>query len=332
MGGLSLSETKNWLHQRTKEMGFAAFGIAKVGKSTESAQLLSWMERGFHGEMDWFERNLETRLNAEKLLPGSKSILCFADSYLKTHHLQEIKAGESPLVAKYAQGLDYHKVLKDRMHLLVKELKVFFPKLKARVIADSAPVMEHYWAKKAGLGWIGKHSLLITNTAGSYVYLGEVFLDLDFEADEEKIPHCGTCKKCITACPTGAIVEEYVVDARKCISYLTIEKKGNFSENEKQAVGEHLVGCDICQDVCPWNHKDSWLSIKKPMNYTYQDHVLEKTGNPALQEFEVKEEEDFEKKFSLTSLNRLGNEKLARNVEAVKSHKKNITVPNENKL
>ncbi len=302
-------------------MGFAAFGIARLHRSKDEAHFKSWLAKGFQGEMTWLSNYFDKRMDPRLVLDGSRTVLCFADSYLKPEHVPEIKTGRSPLVAKYAQGLDYHKALKDRIHYVAAQIKKFYPTIKYRIVADSAPLLEHYWAKEAGLGWVGKHSLIITKTAGSYVYLGEMLLDLELEPDEPIKAHCGTCRRCIEACPTEAIVSDYVLDANKCISYLSIEKDSPLSVQEVKQLEGHVLGCDICQDVCPWNHKDNLLTKFKGQSYEMpKEHALDFNN---FEDLACGSENEFEAKWQGTAFNRLSFRKYQENVEAAKSHEKN---------
>lgn len=299
------------------ELGFSACGAAKAGPSEHRVFLEAWLADKRHAGLDWMKHHFDKRVDPTRLLPGTKSVVVFADSYW------DPEGHDGKTVAKYACGKDYHKVLKDRIHLIFAALKKKIPGLKGRVCADSAPVLEHYWAQKAGVGWIGKHSLVITRRSGSYVYLGELFLDADVAPDEEASLHCGTCRLCLDACPTGAIVEPYVVDAGRCISYLTIEKREALTEDESRALGAHVFGCDICQDVCPWNHKENFLIQKKPADYgrRFDASELGECGASEVAELLLcSDETDFSARLSDTPLLRAGHAGIQRNLAAVRKN------------
>ncbi len=303
-------------------MGFAGCDVAKAGPSEHRKFLEKWLAENRHADLSWMGRHLEKRVDPTLLVPGAKSVIVFADSYY------DPLGHDGSIVAKYACGADYHRVMKDRIHQVFNVLKKRFPKIQGRVLADSAPVLEHYWAQKSGVGWIGKHSLVITRRSGSYVYLGELVVDLEIQAGVEADLHCGTCRLCLDACPTGAIVEPYVVDAGKCISYLTIEKRGELSEKDSAAVGQHAFGCDICQDVCPWNHKESFLTVKKPADYgrRFDSSELSGCGLDKLPELlDSRDASEFEKKFIETPLTRTGFEGLKRNLQANKKNRYNAS-------
>jgi epoxyqueuosine reductase len=246
----SISELTQFIKQKSILLGFTSCGISQIRElSEQSKNIESWLANNFHGEMTYMERNKEMRLNPALLVEGAKSIISFTFNYFP----QELQPSNTFQIAKYAYGDDYHKVLKDKLHTILSELKALDSSIEGRVFTDSAPILERAWAVESGLGWIGKNSLLILPQKGSFFFLAEIILNKELEYD---IPftynYCGTCTKCITACPTKAIIKNGVVDARKCISYLTIEKKGNVSASDI-ANTPYIFGCDICQDVCPWN-------------------------------------------------------------------------------
>ena len=289
-----------------RESGFAAVGIASVHPSRHASFLRSWLNNGYGASMKWMERHFEKRTHPGKLVAGARSVISLADAY----KMKEDPKGEQ--IARYAQGLDYHRILKDRLHALFEQIKKWAPGTKGRVFVDSAPVLEHYWAEQAGVGWIGKNSLVITKKAGSFVYLGEIICDLRLPADEPAENHCGTCTACMDACPTTAIVEPYVVDANKCIAYLSIEHKGAFSKEQEEMLGEHLLGCDICLDACPWNHK---IEHFKHADYGWID--------PAAVEADVANSPNsLDKKYGQTAIMRPGKTGLERNLRAVTKNRK----------
>ncbi len=239
------------IEKRALELGFLACGLVSARfLGEEEERLRTWLDRGYQGSMGYLERNIEKRLDPRLLVPGTQTIVSLAYNYFP----QKSQKIESPKIAKYAYGEDYHRVVKDRCFELLQHIQTLFPDVQARVFVDSAPVMERQWAQLAGLGWIGKNSLLLRKGIGSFFFLAEIFLDVSIEATPViQSDHCGTCTRCIDACPTQAIVQDKVIDANKCISYLSIEKAEPLEESELEMMHGWLFGCDICQDVCPWN-------------------------------------------------------------------------------
>jgi len=240
-----------WIKTKAKELGFASVGISKATELTEEApRLEAWLNQGMHGEMAYMEGNFDKRLDPRKLLPGTRSVVSLLFNY---HNPNKPADPAAPQIAQYAYGEDYHFVLKWKLKELLKWIRAEWGEVGGRVYVDSAPILERAWAQKAGLGWIGKHSLLLNKYAGSYFFLAEMLLDLDLEPDGEVMDHCGTCTRCIDACPTDAIIKPYVVDGSKCISYFTIELRGAIPEPARGHMDNWMFGCDICQEVCPWN-------------------------------------------------------------------------------
>ncbi len=240
-----------WIKQEALRLGFSSCGIAKAGFLEEDApRLETWLKKQFHGEMHYMEHHFDKRLDPTKLVPGAKSVI----SLLYNYFPKETQNIASYKISKYAFGEDYHHVIKQKLFGLVETMKSQLGNFHARVFTDSAPVMERAWAQKSGLGWLGKHSLLISKQRGSFFFLAEIILDLELQYDEPfKTDHCGTCTKCIDACPTRAILPNNTVDGSKCISYFTIELKNEIPDTFKGQFDDWMFGCDICQDVCPWN-------------------------------------------------------------------------------
>ena len=238
-----------------RELGFQAVGIADTDLSTAEPRLAAWIERGFSGEMDYMRRHGTKRTRPAGLVPGTLRVISARMDYRPdASDSSHILADRSrAFIARYAVGRDYHKVLRGRLRQLAGRIEAEIGKFGYRVFADSAPVMEVELARKAGLGWRGKHSLLLSREAGSFFFLGEIYTDLPLPADAPVGEHCGTCEKCIEICPTRAIVAPFVVDARRCISYLTIELKGSIPVELRPLIGNRVYGCDDCQLVCPWN-------------------------------------------------------------------------------
>jgi epoxyqueuosine reductase len=238
------------------ELGFAAVAIGDVDVGAYGDDFAAWLARGFHGSMAWMDRNRDLRLDPAALVPGTVRIISARMDYLAsdTQPVQILKRPEIGYVSRYALGRDYHKVVRRRLTKLAARIEAAAGGGRYRAFADSAPVLEKPLAEKAGLGWIGKHSLLLDRTAGSWFFLGEIFTNLPLPVDAATpASHCGRCRACINVCPTGAIVGERQLDARRCISYLTIEHKGAIPVELRPAIGNRVFGCDDCQLVCPWN-------------------------------------------------------------------------------
>lgn len=253
---MTLSITK--LRALAFEIGIDKIGAVPVqALDSEAEHLTDWLAKGFQGEMQWLTREPEKRSDPRLIFPETKTVLVAAVNYFTPH--EHSGTGK---ISRYAWGDDYHDIVKEKLRALLERIRLEFPKVDGKVCVDTAPVMEKAWAVRAGLGWIGKHSNLITTDLGSWVFIGEILLNVEVENDTETVlDHCGTCTACIEACPTDAIVEPYVVDSRKCISYATIELRDeHLPENIATNLNGWLYGCDICQDVCPWNR------FEKPTN------------------------------------------------------------------
>ena len=233
------------------ELGFMFCGISKADFLSEDApKLEKWLREGKHGKMQYMENHFDMRLDPRLLVPGSKSVVSLIYNYFPS----QTQRTDSFKISKYAYGQDYHFVLKEKLKQFLEEIQIQIGEVDGRVFVDSAPVMDKAWAKKAGLGWIGKNSNLIHPKKGSFFFIAELIIDLELIPDGPIRDYCGTCTKCIDACPTEAIVKPYVVDGSKCISYLTIELKDEILPEEfASKMNDWVFGCDICQDVCPWN-------------------------------------------------------------------------------
>ena len=258
-----MNNIKDQIKLKAKALGFDFVGIAKVRKLDEESQRLeAWLNKGYHGKMSYMERYFDLRTDPGKLVPGAKSIICLAYNYYSDQNQEDPYA---PKISMYAHGKDYHFLLKEKLALLFDFIKQEIGDVYGRIFVDSAPVMERDWAKYAGLGWIGRNTLLINPKRGSYFFLAEIILDLELEPDELMKDYCGTCTRCIDACPTEAIHDNgYLLDASKCISYLTIELRGAIPNEFKGKMNNWMFGCDICQQVCPWNrfaeqHREPWF-------------------------------------------------------------------------
>ncbi|MDG2147146.1 MAG: tRNA epoxyqueuosine(34) reductase QueG [Flavobacteriaceae bacterium] len=240
-----------FLKREAKSLGFLSCGISKaVFLEEEATKLENWLNDGKHGEMKYMENHFDMRLDPRKLVPGAKSVISLSYNYFNDN-LQNDK--DAPKISKYAYGNDYHVVIRKKLKILFKELKKKFGDINGRVFVDSAPVMEKPWAAKSGLGWIGKNTNLISQKIGSYYFLAEIIVDLEFEYDTPATDHCGSCTACIDSCPTGALDIPYQIDASKCISYLTIELRNEIPSDFNEKMDNWAFGCDVCQDVCPWN-------------------------------------------------------------------------------
>jgi epoxyqueuosine reductase len=243
---------KRWGH----EVGFDAVAISGTDLAAEEARLMEWLGRGWHGEMDYMARHGTRRARPALLVPGTVSVVTVRLDYWPAHAREAwavLDDCDLAYVSRYAVGRDYHKVMRAKLQALADRMRAELGDFPYRVFADTAPVMEVALAAKAGLGWRGKHTLLISRDAGSYFFLGEIYAGLDLARDEPVPAHCGTCERCIDICPTKAIVAPYQLDARRCISYLTIEHPGAIPEELRPLLGNRIYGCDDCQLVCPWN-------------------------------------------------------------------------------
>ena len=287
------------IKKKAKELGFLDCAILPVSKlSEEKEHLTTWLKNEMHGQLNYMSRNVDKRLNPKLLGENVKSIIIV----LLNYYTQQTQTDcDAPVISKYAYGTDYHFVLKDKLKKLLFFIKTEIKSCNARAFTDSAPILERAWARRAGLGWIGKNSNLISVNHGSFFFIGELILDIELPYDEpnQVHNHCGTCTRCIDACPTKAILTNHVVDARKCISYQTIEVKGSLNENLKEQFENRVFGCDICQDVCPWNikskphnephfephpdllqlSKEEWHQIKQPLfNTLFKNSAVKRIG------------------------------------------------------
>lgn len=277
-----------------KRLGFLSCGISKAEFLEEEApRLESWLNKNMHGNMQYMENNFDKRLDPTLLVEGSKSVISLTYNYYTDKLQQDTNA---PKISKYAYGIDYHFVIKEKLKQLLEFIKSDIGEVHGRAFVDSAPIMEKAWAKKSGLGWIGKNSNLITQRVGSFYFIAELIVDLDLEVDHAVTDHCGSCTACVDACPTEAITEPYQVDGSKCISYFTIELKDNIPSEFKGKFDHWMFGCDICQDVCPWNrfskHHSQPLFNPKPellsMSKKDWEEITQETFNKVFQKSPVK--------------------------------------------
>ena len=239
------------IKQKAEKFGFQSCGISKAEFLEEEApRLEAWLNKGYHGEMQYMENHFDKRLDPALLVDGAKSVISLSYNYFPKVKIDEINNFK---ISKYAYGEDYHEVIKDILKEMVAELQEEIGEFGFRVFVDSAPVLEKAWARKSGLGWVGKNANLITKKHGSFYFLAEIICDLELDYDLAVTDHCGSCRACIDACPTQAIVSDRIVDGSKCISYATIELKNEIPDYFNGKMDDWMFGCDVCQDVCPWN-------------------------------------------------------------------------------
>ncbi len=291
-----------------KKHGFDDCGISEaIPLNKEAGYLKQWLRENRHGEMQFMNNYFEKRTNPAKLVPGTKSIV----SVIHNYYPGSPEPSDTYKISKYAYGRDYHKVVKKKLKGLFKSIQENIgEEITGRYFVDSAPVMEKVWAEKAGLGWIGKNTNLITKKHGSYVFLGEIFLNIELEYDNRPVKdYCGSCKKCIEACPTNALYAPYHIDASRCISYLTIEKKGQLPPQMKDLLNDWIFGCDICQNVCPWNQN---LSVHQEPELKPHPAILELSKN----DWENLSQDKYNELFDRSAIKRTGYRGLLRNIDA----------------
>lgn len=244
------SKWTNSIKTEAKRLGFLSCGISKADFLEEEApRLEKWLNNNMHGEMSYMANHFDKRLDPRKLVEGSKSVI----SLLLNYYPENTQLEDSYKISKYAYGQDYHHIIKGKLRQLQEFITEEIGEVHGRAFVDSAPVLDKAWAAKSGLGWVGKNSNLLTQQVGSFYFIAELIVDIDLEYDHAVTDHCGTCTACLDACPTQAIVEPYVVDGSKCISYFTIELKNELPNEMKGSFDDWMFGCDVCQDVCPWN-------------------------------------------------------------------------------
>jgi epoxyqueuosine reductase len=294
-----------------RELGFEAVGISDTELSAEEAHLLRWLSAGRHGEMDYMARHGITRARPAELLPGTIRIISARINYWPKDAADAsdvLGDGQSAYIARYALGRDYHKVLRARLQQLADRIHADVGGFGYRVFTDSAPVLEVALAAKAGLGWRGKHTLLLTRDMGSYFFLGEIYTDLPLPVTDPVSGHCGTCTSCLDACPTGAIVAPYELDARRCISYLTIELPGTIPEHLRPLIGNRVYGCDDCQLACPWNR---FAQVTGEHDFDAIRHGLDRASLVTLFGWT---DEEFRTRMQGSAIRRIGYERWSRNL------------------
>jgi epoxyqueuosine reductase len=293
-----------------KEFGFDLIGFAKAEPLNEEVKKLEvWIEKGFQATMSYMEKNIHKRKDVKEILPDAKSVISLAVNYYTDHQYSNDKSKGK--ISRYAWGKDYHLIIWRMLSDFESKLLEIEPELKTLSYIDTGPVMDKVWAVKSGIGWMGKHTNVINKKIGSWIFLASIITNYEFEYSEIITDHCGSCTACIDACPTDAIVNEYVVDSNKCISFLTIENKGEISKEFRGKFDNWIFGCDICQDVCPWN-------IKFADQTTIRDfHPVEGGTEIEINEVIEMNEDEFKKKFSVSPIKRTKLKGLKRNAEFI---------------
>ena len=298
-----------FIKAEAKRLGFLSCGISKAEFLEEEApRLEQWLKENRNGEMRYMENHFDKRLDPTKLVEGAKSVVSLLFNYFPS----ETQRDDSYKISKYAYGRDYHFVLKEKLKIFLEQIREEIGEVGGRVFVDSAPVLDKAWAAKSGLGWMGKNSNLLSKKTGSFFFIAELIIDLDLEYDTPVTDHCGSCTACIDACPTDAIYEPYKVDGSKCISYFTIELKNEIPKNEQGKFQDWMFGCDICQDVCPWNR------FSKPHNeplFNPHPDLLSMTKR----DWEELTKETFGKIFKKSAVKRTKFSGLKRNIDFLKN-------------
>jgi len=296
------------IKSESKRLGFLSCGISKAGFLEEEApRLENWLNNQMNGQMSYMENHFDKRLNPTLLVDDAKSVI----SLLLNYYPSEFQNQDSYKISKYAYGQDYHHVIKEKLKELIHFIQTEIGEVSGRAFVDSAPVLDKAWAAKSGLGWVGKNSNLITQKVGSFYFIAELIIDLELDYDTPTTDHCGSCTACLDACPTEAIVAPYVVDGSKCISYFTIELKDNLPQEMKGKFDDWMFGCDVCQDVCPWNR------FSKPHNeplFQTNSDIL----NFSKSDWEEITVDTFQKVFKNSAVKRTKYEGLLRNVNFLK--------------
>ena len=309
----SIAETTAAIRKKALELGFSDCGFSQARVLPEDAsRLREWLEKDHHAGMAYMANHFEKRTDPTLLVEGSRTVI----SVLYNYHTDKTQADpEAPVISKYAYGRDYHPVVKDKLFLLFDFIREIQPEAKGRVFVDSAPVLDRAWAREAGLGWIGKNSCLISRTAGSFVFIGEIILNLELEY--KQVPEsdfCGSCNRCVEACPTGAILEGRTLDSHRCLSYQTIENRGDIPEAIQGRLANRVFGCDICQDVCPWNRK---APLHAEPQFEPGEGLLEMTAG----DWKALDEQHYESAFDGSAVERAGFDKLRRTLDLLQTGK-----------
>jgi len=303
-----LSGHTQLIKNEAKRLGFLSCGMSRAEfLSDEAPRLEAWLKKGMHGEMSYMENHFDKRLDPTLLVPGAKSVI----SLLLNYFPSEAQNPDSYKISKYAYGMDYHFVIKDKLKSLLNFIQDEIGEVDGRAFVDSAPVLDKAWAAKSGLGWIGKNSNLLSKQVGSFFFVAELIVDLELEYDTPVTDHCGTCTACIEACPTEAIVQPYVVDGSKCISYLTIELKNEIPAEFHDKMDDWIFGCDVCQDVCPWNRFS--IPHQEPLFHPKQELLSMSKAN-----WREITEEVFQNIFGKSAVKRTKLSGFIRNIQTIK--------------
>lgn len=302
-----LAEISLAIKNEALRLGFSACGFSRADLLEEDAERVrKWLADKHHGSMQYMENHFEKRIDPRKLVAGSRTVISLLLNYYTDQLQSDPKA---PVLSKYAYGSDYHFVMKDKMKSLYSYINHHFGPIEGRVFVDSAPVLDRAWAKKAGLGWIGKNSNLIHRDLGSFVFIGELIIDLELEYNvHPESDFCGACAACIEACPTDAILDNRTIDSNRCISFLTIENRGEIPDIYTDKLENRMFGCDICQDVCPWNRKAKLHTVPE---FNPDPHLLEMKQN----DWQQLEKKEFKLLFKSSAVQRAGYAGLKRNVD-----------------
>jgi len=313
---LSTIELNQFIRETAQNLGFSKLGIAPATPEQQSINRLdSWLTKGYHSTMYWMGKRADERGDIGKYYPEAKSVISLGLNYFTGNVSSDPDVGK---ISNYAWGDDYHDIIKSRLYQLLGEIKSKFPKINGIACVDTSPIMEKDWAQKAGIGWIGKHTNLITRDYGSWIFLGELLLDIELEYDtpfDDDL--CGTCTACLDACPTDAFPEPYVLDSNKCISYLTIEHRGELPTELDDKLTGWIYGCDICQEVCPWNIKFSQLSTDN--SFQPRENLQERP----IPQWKKLTEEDFRILFKKSAVKRTKYIGLKRNISVIEKNNTN---------
>lgn len=303
----------NKIKAEAQRLGFSACGIASAEhvESLHQTAYMSWLTNNYHAEMHYMQKNIEKRLNPQLLCEGTQSIISLALNYYPI----EKQCTNSYQISWYAYGKDYHLVMKDKLYQLFDYINSTLHPIEGRVFCDTAPVLERFWAWKAGLGWIGKNNQLIIPYQGSCFFLGELFINIELDYDSPQTNRCGQCTKCIDACPTQALQAPFLLDSRKCLSYLTIENRGEIPQEFHSALGNRIYGCDECQKACPWNSKSPTTTIE---DFNPSTSLLKSDNNS----WNSLTESDYQKLFRKSAVKRAKYKGLMRNIEIAKKNSK----------
>lgn len=311
MSVVDLTAIRRRLDQWARDLGFQAVGVCRAVDAKDEQRLLEWLDKGFHGDMEWMARHGLKRSRPEALVPGTVRVISARMDYLPDGIADfdtVLNQADRAFISRYALGRDYHKVLRSRLKALAQKISEAVDELGYRVFCDSAPVLEKPLARQAGLGWVGKHTNVLNRKDGSWFFLGEIYTDLPLPEDPPyQEDHCGSCTRCIDVCPTDAIVAPYLLDARRCISYLTIELKGSIPEPLRPALGNRIYGCDDCQMVCPWNR---FAKVSVEPDFAVR-HGLDA---PGLVDLFAWNEAEFLARTEGMAIRRIGHERWLRNI------------------